>query len=47
MGGPLVNAPTRHGFGTRVIDSMTHQLKGDVHFDWRAEGLCCEITLPV
>jgi two-component sensor histidine kinase len=47
MGGPLVNAPTRQGLGTRVIDSMTHQLKGDVHFDWRAEGLACEITLPV
>jgi PAS domain S-box-containing protein len=47
MGGTLVNAPTRRGFGTRVIDSMTHQLKGDVHFDWRPQGLCCEITLPV
>jgi PAS domain S-box-containing protein len=46
-GGPQVNPPTRQGFGTRVIDSMTHQLKGEVHFDWRAEGLSCEITLPV
>jgi PAS domain S-box-containing protein len=47
MGGPLVNAPTRRGFGTRVIDSMTHQLKGDVHFHWCPQGLSCEITLPV
>jgi two-component sensor histidine kinase len=47
LGGPLVNAPTRRGFGTLVIDNMTHQLKGDVHFDWRPQGLFCEITLPV
>jgi two-component sensor histidine kinase len=46
-GGPLVIPPTRQGFGTRVMDSMIRgQVKGDVYFDWRAEGLACEITLP-
>jgi PAS domain S-box-containing protein len=46
-GGPPVKAPTRHGFGTRVMESMIRgQLKGEVRLDWRAEGLSCEIALP-
>jgi PAS domain S-box-containing protein len=46
-GGPPGKPPTRQGFGTRVIDSMIRgQLKGDMRFDWRAEGLACEIVLP-
>lgn len=46
-GGPPVKAPTRHGFGTRVMESMIRgQLKGEVRLDWRAEGLACEIALP-
>jgi hypothetical protein len=47
-GGPPGKPPTRQGFGTRVIDSMIRgQLKGNMHFDWRAEGLACEIVLPM
>jgi PAS domain S-box-containing protein len=45
MGGREVQRPTRQGFGTRVIKGMVDQLKGKAHFDWRAEGLVCEITL--
>jgi PAS domain S-box-containing protein len=46
-GGPPVKPPTRQGFGTRVIDRIIrHQLEGDIRFDWRAEGLMCEIFLP-
>jgi PAS domain S-box-containing protein len=45
--GPSVDPPTRRGFGTRVIDSMTRRLNGSVRFDWRPEGLSCEITLPM
>ena len=46
-GGPPVKAPTRQGFGTRVMESMVRgQLKGEVRLDWRAEGLACEIALP-
>ena len=44
-GGPAVQAPTRQGFGSRVIDRMIGQLKGKAHFDWRPEGLVCEIVL--
>jgi PAS domain S-box-containing protein len=44
-GGPPVQTPTRRGFGTRVIEGMVTQLKGRACFDWRPEGLVCEIAL--
>ena len=45
--GPPVKRPMRQGFGTRVMESMIRgQLQGEMRFDWRAEGLACEITLP-
>jgi two-component system CheB/CheR fusion protein len=44
-GGPLVTAPTRNGVGTRVMEGMIRQLQGEMHFDWRAEGLACEIAV--
>jgi two-component system CheB/CheR fusion protein len=46
-GGPSVKPPARQGFGTRVIERMIrNQLKGEVRFDWRSEGLVCEIAVP-
>jgi two-component sensor histidine kinase len=45
-GGPLVKPPTRQGFGTRVMEGMIRgQLKGQMRFDWHAEGLVCEIAV--
>jgi PAS domain S-box-containing protein len=45
-GGPAAVPPTRQGFGTRVMDRMVRaQLKGQMLFDWRPEGLACEITV--
>jgi two-component sensor histidine kinase len=45
-GGPPAKKPTRQGFGTSVIERMIReQLKGEIHLDWRAEGLVCEIVL--
>jgi PAS domain S-box-containing protein len=44
-GGPAVEAPTRLGFGRRIIEQVIAQLKGKAHFDWRAEGLVCDITI--
>src|SRR3984893_14511174 len=44
-GGPPVKTPTHQGFGGRVIKGMIEQLKGRTRFDWRPEGLICEITL--
>jgi hypothetical protein len=45
-GGPTVGQkPTRKGFGGRITDQMIGQLKGETRFEWRAEGLVCEINL--
>ena len=47
-GGPTVTPPTHSGFGTRVMESIiVGQLRGEVHFDWRDQGLACEIALPL
>jgi len=45
-GGPPVKPPDRRGFGTIVVDRMIRdQLSGEVRFDWRREGLVCEIAM--
>ena len=44
-GGPPVQPPSRRGFGSRVIEQMVSQLRGTAHFDWRSDGLICEITM--
>jgi PAS domain S-box-containing protein len=44
-GGPRVQEPTCIGFGGRIVEQMITQLKGKARFDWRPEGLVCEITL--
>jgi hypothetical protein len=47
-GGPAVNKPTRQGFGTRLMERMIRdQQNGDLRLDWSAEGLACEIILPL
>jgi two-component sensor histidine kinase len=46
-GGPAVSAPSRRGLGTGVIErAIRDQLDGAVHFDWRTEGLRCELVVP-
>jgi PAS domain S-box-containing protein len=45
--GPLVEPAKKQGFGMRVMENMIRtQLKGDLRFDWRAEGLSCKLALP-
>ncbi len=45
-GGLPARKPTREGFGTFVIKRLIEeQLKGEMHLDWRAEGLACEIVI--
>ncbi|WP_224741486.1 PAS domain S-box protein [Bradyrhizobium sp. 2S1] len=46
-GGPVAQEPTRKGLGSRIIEQMIVQQKGKVRFDWRKDGLVCEIKLPV
>ncbi|HWF48045.1 MAG TPA: HWE histidine kinase domain-containing protein [Bryobacteraceae bacterium] len=47
-GGPIVAPPTHRGFGTRIMENIiVGQLGGEVHFDWRDQGLACEVVLPL
>ncbi|WP_246668095.1 MULTISPECIES: PAS domain S-box protein [Bradyrhizobium] len=46
FGGPRVKMPERKGFGSRLIEGTLSQLGGKVLFDWRAEGLDCDIAVP-
>jgi PAS domain S-box-containing protein len=46
-GGPLVEPPTRRGFGMQVLETMIcKQLGGEARFDWHSEGMACTIILP-
>jgi len=48
QGGPPVTKPTTRGFGTRsVIASVGSQLGGRAEFDWRVEGLLCQLWVPL
>lgn len=43
-GGPEIAPPTRRGFGTQVMETLIRlDLGGQLRFDWRPEGLICEI----
>ena len=42
-GGPVVQTPTRRGFGSLVIERIIGQSNGQSRFDWRPEGLVCDI----
>jgi PAS domain S-box-containing protein len=44
-GGPRLQKPERQGFGSRLIERTISQLGGTAGFDWRPEGLVCEVTL--
>jgi PAS domain S-box-containing protein len=47
-GGPAVAAPTRRGFGSRLIErSLRGEMKGAATMDYRPEGLVCvmDVTL--
>ncbi len=47
-GGPSVAAPSKPGFGTRLIDStVRREMKGEPHFDFRPQGLVFEASVPL
>jgi PAS domain S-box-containing protein len=45
-GGPDVSPPLRKGFGTSVMGTLIRQSHGEISFDWRSQGLACEIVIP-
>ncbi|MBF9232707.1 sensor histidine kinase [Microvirga alba] len=44
----IATAPAAEGFGSQLArTSVTGQLGGDIHYDWRSEGLHVRIRLPL
>jgi two-component sensor histidine kinase len=47
-GGPKATSPARRGFGMRLVDSSIRtQLRGNVAWHWKTEGLVCEFFVPL
>ena len=46
LGGPEVVPPKSKGYGTRVIAASLEQLGGRANFEWRPEGLFCQLCFP-
>jgi PAS domain S-box-containing protein len=47
-GGPRVVPPGGGGFGTRVMARLIcDQLYGEIDFDWRPQGIICDIAMPL
>jgi two-component sensor histidine kinase len=47
QGGPLVQAPTRQSFGTRLIETLGRQLKGDVKLTYDPGGFVYTLDVPL
>jgi PAS domain S-box-containing protein len=47
-GGPPVRAPSRRGFGSRLLEQgVTREFGGAVRLDFRPEGMECRMRLPL
>ena len=46
-GGPVVQAPTRRSFGTRMIGSLGQQLNGQVQLAYQATGFIYMLDVPL
>ena len=47
QGGPSVTAPTRQSFGTRLIETLGRQLKGDVKLSYQPAGFVYALDVPL
>jgi len=47
QGGPPVTAPTRQSFGTRLIETLGKQLKGDVKLAYAPDGFVYVLDVPL
>lgn len=43
-GGPVVTAPSHHGFGTRLFSKVLEQFGGTIEVNFATTGLICKIT---
>lgn len=48
VGGPPVTAPTRRGFGTRLLErAIAHDLAGFTRLEYAPSGVCWDATAPI
>jgi two-component sensor histidine kinase len=47
QGGPAVRAPTRQSFGTRLIETLGRQLKGNVKLTYEPSGFVYSLDVPL
>src|SRR3954454_19492043 len=47
IGGPVVQAPTRRSFGTRMMESLGQQLNGQVQLAYEPTGLIFTMDVPL
>lgn len=45
-GGPPVTPPTRHGFGSRMVERALRSQRGNAEIEFRPEGVRCVLRLP-
>jgi two-component sensor histidine kinase len=45
--GPQVQAPTKRSFGTRLIETLGQQLKGDVQMNYEPSGFAYTLDIPL
>ena len=46
-GPPVAQSPTSTGFGTRLIQSTVQGIGGEIDYEWKPEGLCARLRLPI
>jgi two-component sensor histidine kinase len=46
-GGPAVRAPTRHSYGTRLIEMLGKQLNGNVEMAYAPTGFVYALDVPL
>jgi two-component sensor histidine kinase len=46
-GGPPVSAPTRRGFGSRLLDASLRDLGGETRLDYAVSGVTAEFSAPL
>lgn len=47
QGGPAVQAPTKQSFGTRLIETLGRQLKGNVKLSYEPSGFAYSLDVPL
>jgi len=47
QGGPIVKAPTRQSFGTRLIETLGRQLQGEVRLSYEPGGFVYVLDVPL